>query len=375
MWAADTVKPAHLLMATTLMAVFAIGIESSVYALNPKHEPRPQPAMAAPLEVLHNWDSGWYASIARDGYFFEKNQQSSVAFFPLYPMAIRAVMQTGLNTFVSGELVTLLATFVAVLLFFRWAKRVRPDSAVAATSLLLVYPFSIYLFGIVYSDALYLLCAVSAFVALEEDHPFLAALFGACGTLCRPIAPALIVGLLVRSLERRRSLSQMRIVDLVPALAGLGFLSYLIFLSLQFGDPLAFAHVEGAPGWEHTPGWRTWLKAEWFRVMFPRVAPLVAIRLGAHAFVTIAALTLSILTRKRLGFGYALYCFVAIGIPAVSSKDFQGLGRYAIAAFPLFLTLASFFEQRPRALLALGATFLCAFAYCAVAWGLGGFVA
>ena len=27
-------------------------------------------------------------------------------------------------------------------------------------------------------------------------------------------------------------------------------------------------------------------------------------------------------------------------IPAVSSKDFQGLGRYVIAAFPLFLTLA-----------------------------------
>lgn len=36
-----------------------------------------------PVRGLTHWDSGWYAAIARDGYFYRPGQQSSIAFFPL----------------------------------------------------------------------------------------------------------------------------------------------------------------------------------------------------------------------------------------------------------------------------------------------------
>ncbi len=375
MWAPDTVTRKQVLVATFVMATLAIGIETTVYSFNPTHAPRSADQTLAVFEVLHHWDSDWYASIATRGYFFEPGKQSSVAFFPLYPLAIRAVMALGLTPFLAGTLVTLLAAFLAVALFYEWAKRLQNSDAPLATALLLLYPFSIYLFGIVYSDALYLFCAVNAFFALEKNQPFRAAAFGTLGTMCRPIAPALVIGLLVRSLERRGALRHIRLRDLIPALAVSGFLAYLIFLQYQFHDALAWVHVEGAPGWDHTPGWRTWAKLEWFRVMFPRVAPLVAIRLGAHALVTVTALALSLVTIRKLGWGYGLYCLAAIGIPAVSSKDFQGLGRYVIAAFPLFLTVSILLRQRPLASRVVLGSFLFWFVYCAVAWGLGGYVA
>ena len=39
---------------------------------------------------------------------------------------------------------------------------------------------------------------------------------------------------------------------------------------------------------------------------------------------------------------------IAVALPALSSKDFHSLGRYVIAAFPLFLILGLLLEARPR---------------------------
>jgi len=35
-------------------------------------------------------------------------------------------------------------------------------------------------------------------------------------------------------------------------------------------------------------------------------------------------------------------------MPTLSSKDFMGMGRYLLASFPLFLTLALLLRERPR---------------------------
>ncbi len=357
-------------MALASITVATVSASYSTVELKAADEPD-----VAPVRALIRWDSGWYGDIAENGYRFEPNQQSPVAYFPLYPGAMHLLSVVGLNRWLAGIFISLLAGLTAVTLFQRWAARLKPQNANAAFLMLIAYPISIYLFGIVYSDALYLLCAVSAFVMLERDKPIAAAIFGALGTACRPIAPALVLGLLVRSLERRISAKEkLRVVDFVPALAGLGLLAYMSYLQWRFDDALAFAHVQGAPGWDQQPGWRTWFKLEWFRVMFPRVAPLVAIRLGGHALLTLIALALVPATFKRLGWGYGVYCALAVGLPAISTKDFMGLGRYLIAAFPLFLTAASLLENRPRFQRGLLWVSASVFVLLAWAWGAGGYV-
>lgn len=359
------------------VALLSIGLVTVGSLLWPPSTPLPADVPdVAFIEALIRWDAGWYGSIATEGYWLKPGQQSPVAFFPLYPLAIRALTFLGVNRWSAAVLVSLACSLGALSVFLRWARRLSPSSATTAFWLLALYPFAQYLYGVAYSDALFLVLAVAAFVALEEDRPALAMLFGALATASRPVAPALVLGLLARSLERRRQAGgRLRFSDLVPAFAGLGLLAYMGFLAYRFDDPLAFAHVQGAPGWDQTPGWNTWLKVPWFKTMFPQVDPLIGLRLGGHALVTVLALALVVPTFKRLGVGYGIYTLLVVGIPAVSSKDFQGLGRYVIAAFPLFLTLALLVEERPRLRKALLVGFGVLLAALAMALGAGGYVA
>jgi hypothetical protein len=105
------------------------------------------------------------------------------------------------------------------------------------------------------------------------------------------------------------------------------------------------------------------------------VPPRRAVGRRGHALAALLALGLAALTLKRLGWAYGLYCLIAIGLPIVGSKDFQGMGRYAMAAFPSFLTLAGQLTSRPR--LSRGWVYASALValVLAFAFGAGGYVA
>lgn len=328
-----------------------------------------------PFDALAQWDAGWYGEIAQNGYWIVDGKQSPVAYFPLYPLLIRAVGWLGINRWVAAVAISVVAGLSGLLMMHRWFSKVSPVQATTAWLLIVSYPYACYLYGVVYSDALFVALVVSAFVALESDAPIAAAVLGALATACRPVAPAVVLGLVVRSLERRRRAGlKIRLVDLVPGLAGLGLLGFMIFLQQRFGDPLAFAHVQGAPGWEQSPGWDAWLKSEWFHQMAVGHWT-VKLRLGAHAFVTVGALAAVPFVFRRLGVGYGLYCLLVLALPAVSSKDFQGMGRYAMAAFPVVVPMARWLDEYAGlrdlllVLLALG------LAATAAAWGTGAYVA
>ncbi len=340
----------------------------------------PGPAVASDLPTslrgVAHWDAGWYTEIAVHGYWYHPGEQSPVAFWPLFPLTLMALVKLGVNRWVAGALASLTFGAFGAWVFSRWAKVLAPRVSNDATRLLLVFPFAVYLYGIIYSDGLFLTCVASAFLLLELDHPVLATLVGALATACRPVALAVVVGLLVRSIERRRTqVLPVRAVDLLPVFSLVGLACWMVFLDVRFGDPLAWIHVQGAPGWDQPPGWSSWLKLSFFQTMFPRVAPLVALRLGGHALTTLGALALVVPTFRRLGVGYGVYCLMVVGIPAISSKDFQSLGRYVIAGFPLFLTLALMLAETPylrRRVIAASALVM---AGCAFAFGAGGYVA
>ncbi len=308
------------------------------------------------------WDSSWYMRIARDGYQYTPGEQSSVAFFPLYPLAIRAVEALGPNVYQAGVLVTLLCGPLALLLFARWARfRVEEPIALQAGLLIALYPFTFFLYGVMYSDALFLLLVVGAFILLEKGHLVPAVLLGAAATAARPVAPALVLGLLVRRLEWKRERGERwSAFDFLPILSALGFVLYILYLGRQFGAPFAF--VENQSAWGQVPGWESWLKVYWFKTVFSHESNAeTIIRLCVHALLTVGALALVWPTFRRLGWGYGVYCAATVGIPALSTKDFMGMGRYLISAFPLFLTLALLLREYPRVrqgILALGAVSL-----------------
>lgn len=304
------------------------------------------------LDGWIRWDARWYHDIATGGYWFDPEQQSPVAFFPVYPLLIRALHGLGLNPYVAGILIASACGLSAVFLFSRWARARaetaadRPaDVAGFATLALILYPLAFFLYGAMYSDSVFLLLVIGAFSSLEHKRPWTATLLGAIATATRPVGPALILGLTVRQLELGyRETGRLRIRDLVPALSAVGMISYLLYQHVAFGN--AFAYVETQAFWHQEPGWRTWLKVDFFTAPVHRHRDGYAL---AHALLCVIFLLLSIPTARRLGLGYGLYTALVCGIPLVSSASFIGVGRYAIAAFPCFLTLALLLDRRPRA--------------------------
>jgi hypothetical protein len=118
-------------------------------------------------------------------------------------------------------------------------------------------------------------------------------------------------------------------------------------LWLRFGDPLAFVSVQSAPGWDQEAGPRTWFKLRFLDQLLHGDPSFVA-RLVVQAALAAAFLALVPSVVRRFGWAYGAYTITVIAIPLVGTADFQGMGRYLLAAFPVFAVAAAALAERPR---------------------------
>ncbi len=350
------------------------------------------------LEGWYQFDAGWYDRIATRGYDHVPDSQSPVAFFPAYPLAIRAVSPlVGGNEGAAGTLVTFLCGIVSVALFALWSRDHLEARAVPwAIAALLLFPYSWYLVGAVYADALFLAAGLAAFVLLERDRPLLAGLAGAVASGARPVGPAVVLGLVVVTLERRGALvplaartpalgvqrqraaatstkaarlerwrsrlrtwlvglgaprsvnwRRLRSGDGWVLLSAGGFVAYSGYLWVRFGDPLLFNSVQRY--WDQPSGPATWVKAHLWGNILLNFADKPRYLLGClfQGALTVSAILLVPRLIRRFGWGYGLLVFALMGVPLLGSKDFQGTGRYLLAAFPLFALAGEWLADRP----------------------------
>jgi hypothetical protein len=334
-----------------------------VALLSPEVPVPPHPALAPPfsgpswLRGWAQWDSGWYYRIAHGGYSFAGRHQSTVAFFPVYPLLMRSVAVLLPNVWVAGILVTFLAGATLAGLLLTWLRqRMSPAAAWTSLAVFLLYPYAFYVYGVVYADAVFIAAVVAAFLLLEADRPVLAGLVGALATAARPVGIVLVAALAVRALERRGALrpaggrwvdwGRVRRTDAGVLLAIGGFVVWCLFLWHRFGDPFAFATAEA--GWQQTPGPRVWLKYQYFYDM----AHIWNLRWWgvfyvAHSVLTLAAACLIPRVFRRFGIGYGVYVLLLVGMSALSTQNFFGMARYLIAAFPIFAVIGEFLADRP----------------------------
>ncbi|MBA3956074.1 MAG: hypothetical protein H0X58_05350 [Acidimicrobiia bacterium] len=56
----------------------------------------------------------------------------------------------------------------------------------------------------------------------------------------------------------------------------------------------------------------------------------------AHPLLTIAGFALLPRVFRRFGYGYGTYALLVIGLSCLGTKNFFGMARYVMAAFPCF---------------------------------------
>jgi hypothetical protein len=203
---------------------------------------------AGAFGLLHAWDGRWYRTVAENGYLLEPGRQSDPAFFPLFPLLMRAGHALGLAYATAGVVVANVA-FVVGLLAFDSLSRVLFDEPVArrATGLLAVWPLG-FVFSMAYPESLVLALVAAAFLAAYRDRWPLVGFLLAAATLARPEALFATIPLAPLAWRRRSGAS---LGALAAPFAALG--SFALYFWRTLGQPFAWTHAERAWGRRFEP--------------------------------------------------------------------------------------------------------------------------
>jgi hypothetical protein len=372
----DRVPPAirdvAFVLVATRTATFAIGFLANVI-----FRPSRDGSFTLPfketrvMETFAAWDSGWYFDIASRGYYFNADGQSSVAFFPLYPMLMRLVAWPfgggDRAIWMAGIAVSSISFALALVALHRFTERTFGDREVARRTVLYVaiFPFSLF-FTKVYAESLFLLTSIVAVASAYEDRWWRAGVWGALAALTRPNGILVLVPLALLAVRGRPPVKSVaiRCAALLPVpLALAGHCAYVYALS---GDPLAWLSAQAHWGYSlgHPP-WEQLLKMlgrieKYGMYDYFFISKMTPFRLF-HGVSALIFLVLTPAIFKRLGAAMGAYVLASLLVP-LSGNALEGIGRYSAVLFPAFMIAGTVKSPRVHeALLIVASLFLALF--------------
>lgn len=291
------------------------------------------------------WDTGFYLSIATEGYKYAGVPLPSVAFWPLLPLLIRALSGLVGGEATAGLLITNLALLAAALLFYQivaaeWGEAV----AERAVWYMLIFPSSFF-GSAIYSESLLLVCTLGALYLARRRSWENAALLALAAALSRLVG--VIVGpmLLLEWWRQRQSDTEAR-PPLLAALAGLaaplGSVAYMFYLQQRFGDPLAFLHA--AASWKRQPASPLSMVADllhqptegWITALLAGRLPLDN---WIDLLIALAFLGMGVFLLVEHRWPEAALVLSGVGI-SLSSGLLMSQRRYMWVLFPVYILLA-----------------------------------
>ena len=293
------------------------------------------------VNMFSRWDAGWYLEIAKSGYSYRPGYPSSTAFFPLYPLLIRAihtvlhVPPTDYWFLVSGILISNTCLIVALIYLYKivtidFSNRV----AARANLYLLVFPTTFFLSS-VYAESLFLVLVLSAFFYARTNRWIVACFLAALAALCRSQAVLIGLPLLVEYLQQRNfNVRQIRWNVLAFALIPAALISFAFYLHAKFGSWTVIFDAQQA--WGRRPLW-PWYTLSW---VIGHAPPLNAdhqewLDLSFFGLLLIAAVAGTFLLRPC----YNLYVWFSLLF--LSSWGMLGsVPRFNVVVFPLFIIMA-----------------------------------
>jgi hypothetical protein len=311
---------------------------------------------------LAQWDGLWYRALADHGYpDHVVHAQSTLGFFPLYPLVIWLVAHAVvvpiahaeiLSATIAGVIVSGLGGLVATVLVGRlaqswWGER----AARRAVLLFCLFPGSV-VFSMVYAEGIMIPLAVGCILALQRRRWVLAGVLAGLATATEPQALALVVVCAVSAaLALRRNRTAFRPL-LAPALSLVGAGSFAAFLWLWTGSPMA-SLIAQRDGWNE----RTDVLA--LAHLAEQLADQMSLRHFNHptinlnlvvgfagAIILIGLLALVARNRREMSVE-AIVWTLGISWLGMTSEYVPPMPRLLIIAFPAVIVLARYMRGRP----------------------------
>lgn len=194
------------------------------------------------------WDTGFYVSIAEEGYQYAADPFPSVPFFPLLPILMRAGgLLTG-DVVTAGILIVNVALWAASVLFYCLVQMQWGDAvANRAVWYLLIFPTAFF-GSAIYTESLFLLTAIGALYAARRGHWWLAGVLGILTASTRLVGIIVAPMLFVEWWQQRQTHVLPVRTLAATFLPPLGTLAYVAYLWREFGDPFGFMTASAAWG-------------------------------------------------------------------------------------------------------------------------------
>jgi len=336
-----------------------------------------------------NFDGVHYLTIADHGYIGTGLIQ---AFFPLLPYVFmhmpHEVIGDSLNSLLLGLVLTNGFAFGFVLVWFLFVKQMscgdkenakNDKLAYLSVAVFFTFPTALF-FGALYTESLFLLLAVSSFLAAKKQKWWLVGVLIALASATRVVGvflvPAMVIELWLQYCEQLNScgVQTLKLQDLSKkknaqklfaelkkftqqnwrsilwiCAGSIGLLSYMAFLTFsEFHDPLYFLHVQA----------RFNVGRESTMVIYPQVVwRATKILLTSRPFdwryfsyvqefvvgvFGLVGLLLALKTSRWSDFTFSIAAFF---LPTLTGT-FSSLPRYFLACFSFFYFLTKFLEDR-----------------------------
>ncbi|HZC78922.1 MAG TPA: mannosyltransferase family protein [Ktedonobacterales bacterium] len=312
-----------------------------------------------------DWDAAIYSTLATTGY----TSPVQAAFFPLLPLLEHvAAIVFGGNTATAGIVLANVASLGAFGLLRVLIER-EAGQAVARRTLLylVIFPTAFFL-AAGYTEALFLLLSIGAFLALRSQRWLLAGGLAALAALTRPVGILLVVACAAEAWQlvdrpplgvswagalralRARGAEWLRMAGAL-ALPPLAVAAFSTYLYSALGNPTAITSAFAS-------GWGTQLSWPWDGLVRAVGAALTEpAPFNIHATLDIAFvvlfIVLTVASLWRLPLPFTLYACANLALvlltPTHISLAWFALAsdnRYMLSVFPLFWLLARWGERR-----------------------------
>ena len=300
------------------------------------------------VDIWARWDALHFFRVAEHGYTGPGSERFGTAFFPGFPLALRAGTALGLSPVVAGLLISALASLVAFAFLYELAERDAGKGAGRrAVVYLALFPTAVFLVA-PYSEALFLAGAIPAFLFARQGRWALVGPAAAVAVATRAAGMFLLFGLALEFL-RAGDLSPAKLRRAAGALAvgALPLVAYCVYLAIAKDDPFRFFVDQRLGWWRQFPTnpvqsflatWNTWSDPDhpsnW--IFAWRVEILAAV-----AGIVVVAWAVA----KR-EWGYAGYCGATMASLLLSSWYFS-IPRMLLSLFPVVVFLAESTLGRP----------------------------
>ncbi len=290
--------------------------------------------VSSPVHIFFRWDAGWYLDVVNNGYSYVVGKESSIAFFPLYPILVKVFSFGIFDLATVGYVISNALLFLAGLYLYKLITLDFDNPQIASNAVLcmMLCPLSFF-FSIFYSEATFLFFSIGCFYYAVKKRWLVASLFGFCLALTKNVGVIMFIPLLMEYFDihdidsLKFSFTKIKVSILSLLLVPAGLFSFMAYQYIKFQDAFAFVHAQYAWGRR-------------FSSIFTTLSSVKNYGLFSDVLfigvVVVALALIAYLAYSKVRLSYVVYSALLLFI-FLSANLLESIPRYISVIFPLYL--------------------------------------